>query len=507
MSSADWRRVSPLSILFFVGAIAKTLAQNFVQIVVPAFVAIQALDLGRAYVYSLGIAAVALAMLVSVARYLNFRYRIEDDRILVREGIFLKKQLNIKFERVQGINTKQNIVYRLFGLVDVKLDTAGSVAEEGHLPAVGTTLAEDLREKVRRTPTRRAPGEERPDAEGEAGFDAAEAETLLRLDSGDLVRIGLSSNYALIVLALAGSAFGSLEGRLGEVVIPKLSPLGDTVASQGAAAIAAGALFLVLIVLAILLLASIAGAFFRFHRYELATDGDTLRSVSGLATRREHTMGIGKVQILTASQNAILRLFGDLRLNAKQAASAVLNLRKSFLVPIASPAFLPRLLPVIFGDEAREIDAAPDAAAFRAISRRYILARFLLLGLAPAAVLAMNLLIGGAPLSALLWPLAWASLALGIAWQRHRRWGVQIAGNAVAVRNGFIGADVAVFLLRKVQRVSITASPFQRRRGLANVTFYLAAQSVTVPYIDATLARQLLDYTLYKVESSELGWI
>ena len=37
--------------------------------------------------------------------------------------------------------------------------------------------------------------------------------------------------------------------------------------------------------------------------------------------------------------------------------------------------------------------------------------------------------------------------------------------------------------------------------------FVLAAETVTVPWIDETVARRLGDRVLYKIESSRLAWL
>jgi len=85
-------------------------------------------------------AIVTITIAISIIRYWFFRYQITDDSILIREGVIKKTQLDIKFDRIQAINTKQNILDRAFDLVTVKIDTAGSSKQEGHLPAIRKAL-------------------------------------------------------------------------------------------------------------------------------------------------------------------------------------------------------------------------------------------------------------------------------------------------------------------------------------------------------------------------------
>ena len=95
------------------------------------------------------VAFVLITIIGAFIRYWFFRYRIEDDSILIREGVLKKTQLDIKFDRIQAINTQQNIIYRQFDLVTVQIDTAGSAKQEGHLPAIKSSLADSLKTRIR----------------------------------------------------------------------------------------------------------------------------------------------------------------------------------------------------------------------------------------------------------------------------------------------------------------------------------------------------------------------
>ena len=73
-------------------------------------------------------------------------------------------------------------------------------------------------------------------------------------------------------------------------------------------------------------------------------------------------------------------------------------------------------------------------------------------------------------------------------------------------RSGTIGYRTVALLYRKVQRVTVSRSPLQRRKGLATLRVYMASGSVRIPYIKYELAQQLRDVILYKVESSQKAW-
>lgn len=494
-----WHRTSPLAVVFYLGKIYQAIAKNAVQSLAPLAAFVVAFQGNRMFALVAGAIVFVLGTAVhAFLRYWYFRYSITGDSILIRDGVFRKRQLDIKFERVQGINTSQNIIFRLFGLVTVNLDTAGSTGQEGHLPAVGKSLAGELRERIRRTPKpaiEAASGDQRPHPD---------ARTLVRLNGGDIVRIGLSSSRIFLVLVLLGPLSRFLEERGDQWVEENvlLQALGTAQLSVGSAV--ALALAFVLALLALLLALSIIGALLRYHDYKLSTDGDVLRSSSGLLTRHEQSVQHVKVQSLYVFQNWMLQRFRRYRLRTRQATSGRSAAASRFEVPLCTGELLPEFAAEIFREERDGLALDPRDPAFGRISPYYLRSRLLLAGILPAlAAAAMSWPGTGAP--ALLW-LLWIPLAAAFVWLRYRRYGIAIAADGAAFRRGFIGTRVVVWLHRKVQRVSVSQSPFQRRRGLATVKFYLAAGFVTVPFVEYRQAARLRDYVLYRVESSRQAW-
>lgn len=444
------------------------------------------------------VALTALALVSAVLRYWFFRYRIDGDSILIRDGVLNRKQLDLGFDRIQAVNTRANPLYRLLGLTTVTFDSAGSSAEEGYLPAVRREIAEELRARIRRTPTRSDV------ADPVAPAAPATAAQVMQLSPGDIVLAGLSSGRVFLLLALLGPL-----GEVAEREIGRHIEEGAVIEALSAIAPEAGfgvllVLSLIALLLLLLLSASVIGAFLRYHGFSLTIDGDVLRSAGGLFTRHEHSVNRTKVQSVAIIRNAMLLLFGRLRLRVRQAGAGHGTGNRDFLVPIARAGQAEGVGREIFREEFDASLLDCRSAGFQSVSRAYVRSRALLFGALP-----------GATVGALLWPvvgpialvaLGWIPVCTLLVWQIHRRVGFALGTEGAAFRSGFIGTRVVVWLHRKVQRISITQSPFQRRMNLATLRIHLAAGSVRIPFIDHETARQLRDYTLYKVESSPLPW-
>lgn len=491
-----WRRASPLAAIYYLGVILKAVAKNAFQSLAPLAAAVVALqgNLTIRIVYAVVIFT-TFVVLAAIARYWFFRFRIGTDAVLIREGVFRKLQTDIKFDRIQGINTQQNVVYRYFGLVTVSFDTAGSAGEEGRLPAVGLALAESLKARIRR---------EKPAMLVDEAVEAPAARQLLALGNSDIIRIGLSDSRALFLLLLIGPLAERMEDGLADFIEQNeiLAVLRDVDFSLlGALALVVAMITVVLLMLAV---SSVIAAFLRYYRFTLAVDDDVLRSHGGLLTRHEHSVNIAKVQSLAAIQGPLLRLMGRFRLQARQASSGKASRGSKFVIPLTNPVALAGISAEILGAEFPAVDLHPSSPQFQPIDRRYIRSRILAFGVIPAVSI----------FALLLYPLGWYALVF-LAWipaaalafvLLFRRYGYFFDHDGLVMRDGFLGYRVIAFLHRKVQRVSIVQSVTQKRRGLANLRFDLASGSVLIPYISLDAATRLSDFVLYRVESSDRKW-
>lgn len=83
--------------------------------------------------------------------YQNWRFKLEENRILIERGVVTKHKVAIPYERVQNIDIIRGIMARILGLSDLQISTAGYsgvVITEGRLPGLSQEIAETLRETI-----------------------------------------------------------------------------------------------------------------------------------------------------------------------------------------------------------------------------------------------------------------------------------------------------------------------------------------------------------------------
>ena len=379
--SDAWQRTSPFAIVFFIGNTIRNVVRGYVQLV-ATFGALAVLIKGTPYAALLIPFALLVVIGIAVLRYWFFRFRIEEDRIRIRQGILEKTSVDLPFDRIQGINVERRPVDRLLGLVTVSLDTAGSASTEGQLPCVSTDLADQLRARIG-SGERSRPVDRVDDADDErTTSDRPPREVLLRLSKGDMFRIGIGRDNLLLAMMLIAAAwrrprelpyriaetFGFSEDLVrpaletAEATIARSDGLGETTFTGG----------IVLMALAVVLAFGIGTAFLRYFGFTLWREGTAYRSRGGLLTQKEVVVETTKIQQLTLSQDLLLRWFRRFRLRVHPAADADASVHhdvpRVLEVPLLEASLAGELRASVFGEEEDGLVLLPKSDEFRRVS-------------------------------------------------------------------------------------------------------------------------------------------
>ena len=472
------RRLHPLSWLF-------TLLTQLRQFALPLLVL---LFTGRGSSADLwGLFAIAALVLVSIAQYFTYRYRVDSDGVVIRSGIFQRNVRHIPFARIQNVNLHQNLLHRLFGVAEVRLESAGAAKPEGQMRVLRLADAHRLEQQVRSL------GQAEAADAGEVSMSAPPSgEVLLALPAKELVLLGLIDNRGLLVV---GGAFAVL-AQSGDDTLGKLfTALGQWLSGQATAlhltvlATAAAVVFLVLAALMALRLFSIVIAFLQFHGFELSTADGRLSVQRGLFSRSRGSLPRHRIQAFLLKEGLLHRWLGRRSLQVDTAVMEAVNERGTVrdLVPIATPqtmdAVIDRLLP---GPSWPIQDWQPLHP--RAWRRKFTLPALLTL-LITAGLVYFNGRYGA--LTLLLLPVL---LLRARVWARYSAWSV--GHGLVAFRSGWMSRSWRFAEIGKLQALERVQSPFDRRHGMATLRFDTAGASAMegglhIPYLPEATARRL----------------
>jgi len=493
----QWQRLAPMALVFLVvSAIQKFVRENLF-LFAGAGVGVAVFDwMGPRELLLVGVGVLLFSVLGAVIYHRRFRFRIEGDAVRVRRGLFEKKELRVRFARIQNIQLGQPFYFRPFGLVRFSLETPGAQTKEVDLPGIPRELAEELRDRIAgvRKEVGPADGDE---TDQEPGADAAVMDQQELLFSASVSRLfvhGLTSNQVWLLAGIAAWIFGSLSDRIDDwfsdsVVINWIGSHIDSLLLMLAGMIVFGLGFLMLLsgVLAIV----------RFYDFRLFDRGDRLVSVGGLLDEREQTVKREKITGLTLKQSALGRALGCWSMVVRQTTSNEQEMpgkRSGFIVPGMRPE-----------DESLVAQMVPGwmiPAELQAISPRFRKIFWLRWLLILAGVMLASLIALGRQDWLLLIIAAVMLTTLGGVHLRWRHWGWSLRGRLIWIRQGFFGQHLDGFDLDRVQQVKVSQSPYQRRHALANLHLVLPQGSVTIPFIPLDDAAKLANQALYAAETS-----
>jgi len=474
-------------------------------VIIPLAVAAYAQD----RVLFLVFGALAIVVVHSIISYRFFSYSISNDRIQAKQGWIKRIHLDLVFERIQNIDIMVPFYYRPLDLVSLKIDSAGSANSEVVLAALKTEDAIAIRESV----LGRAGGID----PASSGFDSAsgpisgaeEGQLICTRSIADLVRHGMSSNKALIVLA----GLAAFAGQAIEVFIDSLENVGfDPAILPGPVwvQITIVVVGLLLTLVASFLLISILGAVLIYFDYQLYATKDGFKARHGLLTRNERTVKTRRIQTVVWRQNWIDRVLGRFNLVFEQ----ISHLPQASQVANDSRLVVPSVLPreaqslgfrALASADNKNFD--PRELDFVGINwrhwRKNSVIALVLIAVAVASI--------GSPADSIkpLIPgalVVWC-LAVALLYRRWRSWGVAQHDDMLVVRAGLFGLNYTLFDRNKLQQIHRISTLFTRRAGLSHLRLNIASQTLTVPYLEDSVVTEITNESLYSLESKQVSWM
>lgn len=92
------------------------------------------------------IAIIGLILIGRIIGWFRFHYRVSEDELQIEEGVFVRKKTYISKYRIQSINVTEGILHRIFGLAELKVETASNQTTE--LPAIRKEEAGHLQQQL-----------------------------------------------------------------------------------------------------------------------------------------------------------------------------------------------------------------------------------------------------------------------------------------------------------------------------------------------------------------------
>jgi putative membrane protein len=448
------KRLHPAAML--VGAI-KTLRRWVSGLVFPGVVLLVSQGFSLWTVTLFLLVLLVVAALAALWGFLSWRattYTVTVNSFRLRQGVFQKNERTIPLEHVQSVDTVQGIIQRAFGVVEVRIETAGGGASEpdASLAALDRDAAQTLRREIE--------GSERERSEETTG-----PTVLRRLSTRDLLLAGATSGQIGVAFSVLAIGFQFLDNFFPEDYVRRLV---ETLAPNWLMVV------LILVPTGLLLawLLAIAGTVLAYSGFTLSREGNFLYIKRGLLERREATIPLYRIQAVRISEGLLRQPFGLASLRVESAGYGEDAGVSTTLFPLLPRNEVEELL----AGAAPEFAGAPDIDPLprRSLQRYVFRATFVYLIIAFAAAM-VSFLIFQSTLG--LFGLFLIPPAAAYGWLCYRDAGWAFEEDRLVVRHRSLGRKTAIAPRLHLQSRGLVSSPFQRRVRLATFLAEVASGS------------------------------
>ena len=517
-------RLPPVSILFALSGSLKAFVLPALVLLIVSTLRGSSFDRGQLW---LGLFLV-LGAVSAVLRYLTFRLTYEGTELVIRSGLLFRNERHVPYDRIQNLDATRSLLHRVFGVADVRVETGGGLEPEARISVLRESEFEEMRRRVFEGRARARSHPVAADTAAAMPEVAAPptAQTLLHLPLRELLLLGLFDNRGFLLIAAAYGVLweSGLQGALWERLAANL-PGPETVSSIRESLMAgqppsfalvgimAGGLFGLVLALRVL---SMAWVTVTLHDFRLSRAGEDLRTEYGLFTRVTTTVPRRRIQSLTIRETPLHRWCGRASVvvqtaGGSTAAPQVARRPRERLAPIVRAAAVPDLIRHLLPEaDLANVTWQPlhPCAARRAVKP--------LLAMVAASTVYLSI-----PLSLVAggryWPAALVYLAMGtaaavaITRRRVRCTGWVSDEHVVALRSGWLWRSVTFAPVEKIQSVTTTESPFDRRAIMATVAIDTAGgvralPRIRIPYLARETALDLAGSLSTKAAHTTFRW-
>ncbi|MGA0256643.1 MAG: PH domain-containing protein [Saprospiraceae bacterium] len=434
----------------------------------------------------------------SILAFFRYYFYLEKDKLIVKKGVLKRSTLEIPFDRIQSVNFEQNLIHRLFSVVKLNMDTAGSTGNELQLYALNRDMASQLSELILQSIKSK-----------KKSLDISENKTtpvdsrkqIFGLSIGQLLKVGITENHIRsggIIVFFLFYIWDSLED-FGVDLIEK----GEQYMPVAQQLVQSMAIVIVLVILfsIIAFTISMVRTVLNYYDLKMYRKGHGFVVVSGLLNKNERAAKDEKVQILKSSQNLLQSWAGIYELVFKQASSAQASEAKSIKsIGLSKENLFEAEAYLLKKNHNESRSLKMKGVDFYFLYKRLFYWTSLMIALTIFFV--YNNKIDTLVISLLLYSLAIYASYLAYKKKRYA-WG----SNIFRLDAGVFGRSRQVVENHKIQNIHLKETPFQRRRGLSTVELHTASGVLTVPDIKRHDAYSMKNYLLYKVESSKKKWM
>lgn len=397
-------------------------------------------------------------LIAGVANWWRFLFKVDDGVIHIKSGIFVRKNLYLTKDRIQVIDITAGIIQRIFGLVQLDIQTAGASSRAASIEAITRDKAEEINRLLRQKKKQQT-----EDGEFETtDFDLEdEVKQTITLPNKELLIAASTSGSFGIALSVIGTVFSQIEPLISESQF--YDYLYSILPSQ------TDMMFYIAIIAGFIIFAwllSFFGTLFSYGNFSLEIKEKELVISRGIFEKKRSTVPFNRIQAIHISEGIIRQPLGYASLHLESAAGYGDDKGTGSILffPLIKRDRITSLMNEVLPEYQQEVNAVkPPSRSLR----RYIFRSTVFVAAITAGAwwwLDLNLFIWILPLFAIFW-----------GWLNYNDTALGWSEDMMALRSRALSKSTAYIKKKRIQDVSISQSPFQRYRDLCSVEIHVAS--------------------------------
>ena len=440
-----------------VAAISRALGLikgNLITILVFLFVGAQSENFPFLYWIAGGF---AFLLVLGVANWWRFLYKIEDGELHIKSGIFVRKNLYLTKDRIQVIDVTSGVIQRLFGLVRLDIQTAGSSSRAAAIDALTKEKAQEINRLLRDNKTDN--GEAESAGEDEISEESKVLETF-KLPGKELLIAASTSGSFGIAFSILATLFSQIEpliseSELFEYLFGMLPSQTDTMLII--------TILLLFVVFAWLI--SFFSTVFKYGNFVLEVKEKEIVILRGIFEKKRITVPYNRIQAVHITEGIIRQPLGYASLQLESAGYGDDKGTGSItMFPLIRQENIYSFLKGVVPEYQKKMDGIKPPK--RALRRYLFRSAFIITAVTVALywVLELNNWIWILPVLSVYW-----------GWLKHRDAAAGWDDDMFILRSRMLSKSTAFIMRNRVQDATLSVSFFQKYRNLCTVQVFVAS--------------------------------
>lgn len=255
---------------------------------------------------------VFISPFVTISKYLFTKYSIDDDKMIIDSGLFVKKKMEIPLKAITTVDLSQNILFQICKVYKVKADNASQTNDNAKQAEVVMVLKRDEAMQVKvllESKGNHLITEEEKEKTALVRQKEEQIPPIITCTVSDFILLGILQSKQLYILTTLSSIYGGFY-FLYALFFEGTDPTSFLNKNFQFLKSAFGIIVLVLVIYLFGAIASSVVTAVRYYGYTVKDRRDALLVDFGLFTKKHYTLTKEKISGITIKQSVLMRIFG-----------------------------------------------------------------------------------------------------------------------------------------------------------------------------------------------------